>query len=300
MRADYHVHTYYSDDSTYPMEDVVLKAIELGLNEICFTDHVDYGVKIDPEYLDETTQKEYRELAFRKPENDSKEAFKKWLDERRLKILNVNYPKYVKEIQELQKKYKDKIRIKMGLEFGIQRHTIDDFEKLFARYPFDFILLSIHQVNNKEFWTNEFQEGKSEDEFVREYYEELLYVVEHYKNYSVLAHLDLITRYDPYGPYPFAKAKKWIEPILKQVIKDGKGIEVNTSSFYYNLQDLTPSRDILKLYKELGGEIITIGSDSHKEIQLGSHIEDYVEELKKIGFTKIATFDHMKPTFHTI
>lgn len=83
-------------------------------------------------------------------------------------------------------------------------------------------------------------------------------------------------------------------------LKNGKGIEVNTSSFRYALNDLTPSRDILRLYKELGGTIITIGSDAHKEEHLGAKISYVKEELKKLGFNSFCTFDKMKPIFHEI
>ena len=86
----------------------------------------------------------------------------------------------------------------------------------------------------------------------------------------------------------------------KIVIKDGKGIEVNTSSHRYDLVDLTPSRDILKLYKELGGNIITIGSDSHKREHLGAYIKETKTELKKLGFEYYCTFEKMKPVFHTL
>ena len=85
---------------------------------------------------------------------------------------------------------------------------------------------------------------------------------------------------------------------MKKVIKDGKGIEVNTSSFRYGLKDLTPERNILKLYHELGGKIITIGSDAHKAENVGDHIPYIQSELKKTGFTHICTFDKMKPIFH--
>ena len=79
--------------------------------------------------------------------------------------------------------------------------------------------------------------------------------------------MDLITRYDKAGTYSFKKLKPILTKILKTVIADGNGIEVNTSSYRYGLSDFTPSRDILKLYWELGGQILTIGSDSHKPEQ---------------------------------
>lgn len=277
MIADYHMHTYYSDDSQYKMEEAVKKAIELGLNEICFTDHVDYGIKLEHE--------DYMRL------NE---------EERRNWVANVDYKHYFEEIHQLQVKYKDRITIKQGMEFGIQTHTIPAFQTLFNRYDFDFIILSCHQVEDKEFWTQDFQKGRSQQIYNERYYEEILNVIKVYKDYSVLGHLDLLKRYDLKGEYPFEKTKEIITEILKIVIADKKGIEINTSSFYYGLNDLMPSKNILKLYHDLGGTILTIGSDSHKEEQVGAHIEEIHEELKKIGFKQICTFDKMKPIFHDL
>lgn len=283
MRADYHVHTEYSDDSAYEMEQVVRDAIERGIDELCFTDHVDYGIKRDWD--------EPGELIYRVGGSGEPDA---------MVLNNVDYPKYVAQIRELQKKYGDRISIKLGLEFGMQAHTIDRYEKLFARYPFDFIILSVHEVEDKEFWNQDFQKGRSQQEYNERYYEELLYLVKHYHNYSILGHVDLITRYDEVGIYPFEKVKPVITEILKTVIADGKGIEVNTSSHRYGLKDLTPSRDILRLYRELGGRIITIGSDSHKPEHLGAYIDDTKQELRALGFTEFCTFDQMKPVYHPL
>ncbi len=273
MFADYHVHTHFSDDSSYFMEKVIQDSINMGMDEICITDHVDYGIKND--YEDEVP------TIFRYG----------------TPLLNVDYETYYKEIQRLRRVY-PQFPIKLGLEFGIQRHTIENYNKLFNRYPFDFILLSIHQVNNKEFWNNDFQ-NESEN-YIKEYYEELLYVVKHYKNYSVLAHMDMITRYDIKNIYSFEEVKPIIIEILKQVINDGKGIEFNTSYHRYKLNDTTPSIEILKLYKELGGTIITIGSDSHKEEHLGAYYNEAIHTLKQLGFKSICTFNKMKPIYHNI
>ena len=94
MKADYHVHTNYSDDSTELMEDVVKHAIKLKFNEIAFTEHVDYGVKTD---------------------------------------LNCNYEEYFKELFKLKEIYKNEITIKAGMEFGMQVHTIDKYEEDFNK-----------------------------------------------------------------------------------------------------------------------------------------------------------------------
>ena len=272
---DYHVHTAFSDDSTYDMEEVIQDAIQQGINELCFTDHVDYGIKVDWD--------EGKEIIYRNNEP----------------MANVDYPKYFEKIKEMKEKY-PQITLKQGLEFGMQEHTIDRFEKLYDKYDFDFIILSCHQVENQEFWNGEFQKGRTQKEYNERYYREILNVIQKYKNYSVLGHLDLIVRYDQQGVYPFENVKPIITQILKQVIADGKGIEINTSSHRYGLSDLQPSRNILKLYRELGGTIITIGSDSHKKEHLGAYIQDTKEELKKLGYTQYCTFEHMQPIYHTL
>jgi histidinol-phosphatase (PHP family) len=273
MYTDYHVHTDFSDDSTYPMEQVVKKAISLGIKELCFTEHVDHGIKS-------------RALSYQKGQMDTGSS--------------CHYDSYLTEYLRLKEKYSCDISLKFGIEFGIQTHTIAEFEKDFEQYPFDFVILSCHQVEDLEFWTQAFQNGRTQEEFQTRYYEEILNVITTYKDYSVLGHLDMIKRYDEYGNYPFSKTRDLVTKILRTVIEDGKGIEVNTSSFRYGLTDLMPSRDILRLYKELGGKIITIGSDSHKEEHLGHRIEEIKNELKLLGFETFCTFDKMKPSFHTL
>ena len=283
MRADYHVHTEFSDDSDYTMEKVVQDAIAMGLDEICFTDHVDYGIKKD---WDEPGEMIYRKGGSGEPDE--------------MPLANVHYPTYYETFKEMRALYGDKVELKLGLEFGMQAHTIEKYEKLFERFPFDFIILSVHEVEDKEFWTQDFQHGRTQKEYNERYYEELLYLVQHYHNYSVLGHMDLITRYDKAGTYPFEKLKLILTKILKTVIADEKGIEVNTSSHRYGLSDLTPSRNILKLYRELGGTIITIGSDSHKPEHLGAFIDETKQELKILGFKEFCTFDKMKPIYHQL
>lgn len=276
MLADYHMHTHFSDDSVYPMEQVVRDAIDRGLGELCFTDHVDYGVKADWDSGAEILYRHGEPLA------------------------NVDYPRYVEEIRRLRGLYGDRITLKMGLEFGVQTHTIPQFEALFARYPFDFILLSIHQVEDKEFWTQDFQRGRTQREYNERYYEELLEVVRAYKNYSVLGHMDLIKRYDEAGIYPFEKTRDLAAEILKAVIADGKGIEVNTSSHRYGLDDSMPSVRLLELYRDLGGTIVTIGSDSHAPEHLGAYIQEAKDQLKALGFRSFCTYEKMEPVFHDL
>lgn len=261
MLMDYHIHSSFSDDSIYPMEKVVQKAIEVGLDEICFTEHVDHGVKM---YA----------LDF--------------------------YENYYNEFIRCKNKYRDRIKLKYGAEFGMQTHTIDQFQEDFNKNDFDFVILSCHQIQNLEFWTQDFQKGKTQKEYNLAYYEEILHVMQQYKDYSVLGHLDAIKRDDLMGIYPYEETKNVLKEILSLAIKDGKGIEINTSNERYGLLDFTPCKEILLLYKQLGGEIITFGSDTHIEEHVGYHIAEMKGELKKLGFTKFCSYNRMKPQFHKL
>lgn len=215
-------------------------------------------------------------------------------------LANVDYSRYIKEIEEIRHLYGWKIAVKLGMEFGVQVHTIPQFEMLFQRYPFDFIILPIHQVEDKEFWTQDFQKGRSQREYNERYYEEMLAVVRAYKNYSVLGHMDLIKRYDQAGIYPFEALKPMIAEILKVVISDGKGLELNTSSHRYGLTDSMPSVELLRLYRDLGGRIVTIGSDSHSPAHLGAYLKEAQDQLKALGFQHFCTYEKMQPAFHQI
>lgn len=261
MLADYHLHTSFSDDSEFPMEASIQQAIMLGIQEVCYTEHIDYGVKTD---------------------------------------LNCDCDAFWTEIKRCRELYGNRITVKGGMEFGIQTGTVSMFKRTFQKYPFDFIIFSCHQVDNKEFWNGCFQKGRSQREYHERYYEEILKVMTLYEDFSVLGHLDLIRRYDPNGEYPFCKVQDMIEKILRTVIEKGKGIEVNTSGYRYGLKDVSPSARILKLYHELGGEIITIGSDAHVKEDVGFKLADTQRLLKELGFRYFCTYKQMKPIFQKL
>ena len=295
MLADYHVHSEFSDDSSYAAEDVCRDAIRYGLDEICFTDHVDYGVKPDwDEFRAGTASPRMEAHAGGREEP----------------VLNVDYDRYFPTLEALRERYAPLghgsqlggLSVKIGLELGAQSCTLGQNRALVERYRdrMDFAILSIHQVGNLEFWNGAFQRGRAQEEYNLAYYEEMLRVVEGFSGYSVLGHMDLIKRYDPAGIFPFERTRDITAAILERVIADGHGIEVNTSSFRYGLPDLQPCTEILKLYRDLGGRIITIGSDSHKEAHLGAYIGMVRKRLAALGYTEYCTFDAWEPVFHPL
>lgn len=156
MLADFHAHSAFSDDSTYPLDEVCRDATMRNLDEICFTEHVDYGVKPD----------------FDHPELARIEEGKP--------VTNVDYERYFPAVADARERYAAELTVRCGLEFGIQRHTIPQFEAVRKRWEqdLDFNILSIHQVDDQEFWTGDFQRGHSQQEYNDAYYEAMLDVVE--------------------------------------------------------------------------------------------------------------------------
>lgn len=261
MFYDYHMHSSFSNDSQTDMENMIKKSIDLGIKEICFTDHVDYDLDTDFDW-------------------------------------GIDYNKYFDKINFFQDKYKNQITIKKGVELGLQKQIINKCSEDANKYPFDFIICSIHAINKSDLYFGEFFKGKTQHEAYEAYFMELYTVVKNYKDYSVLGHLDLIKRYGNYNKLlEDSLFSDIIEAILKQIIYDGKGIEINTSCYRYNLPDLTPSRKIINMYKDLGGEIITTGSDSHNESQIAYQFDYIYSYLKKSGFEYICKFNKMKPEF---
>lgn len=261
MYYDYHMHSNFSPDSKTSMEDMIKKSINLNLTEICFTDHMEHNEKGDSTWM-------------------------------------IDYDKYFKEYNILKEKYKDKISIKIGVEMGLQTHIIDKCRNDVLTNPFDFVILSQHAIDEKDFSLRGYFEGKTQKEAYETYFLKLYEIIKNFKDYSVLGHLDLIKRYGNYDSLLDDKLfSDIIEEILKTVINDNRGIEVNTSCYRYKLPDLTPSRYILKMYKDLGGEIITTGSDSHSDTYIASNFDYIYYYLKDIGFNYICYFDKMKPNF---
>lgn len=279
MRADQHVHSDFSFDSHTPMETQVQRGVELGLDLMCFTEHVDYGVMRD------------------------------WDDPLPTKTMdgrpchNADYLRYFARLDELRAQYAGRITLRTGLEFGVQRHTIPQYNALFERYRdrLDFALLSVHQVDDLEFYPPDFQASCSQEEYNRRYFEELLAVARDFDHYAVLAHLDVMRRYDPAGEWPFEKNRDLIAEILRTAIGKGKGIELNTGSWRYQLKDIQPCRGIWRLYRDLGGEIVTIGSDGHRPERVAGNFDEATAVLRdELGFRFFCTFERMEPTFHKL
>ncbi len=267
MLFDYHLHSHFSADSDMTMDELCQAAILKGLDEIAITDHHDI------DYQDDTIE------------------------------FLIDKNKYLNKIEEMQKKYANKLTIKKGIEMGLQSHILKE-SKTYLKNNFDFVIGSFHTVEKSDLYNGDFFKKYNQWEAYIKYLETVLEVVKKYDNYSVLGHLDIVRRYGNFESKPKLlennEAAKIIENILKTIIEKNKGLEVNTSGYRLDGKNPLPSFDILKLYYELGGKILTIGSDSHKTQDIAQKFDYTIQKLKDIGFEKLTTFSKMKAKFYKI
>ena len=227
MRADYHMHTSFSYDSDSAPEEMILAAIQKGMKTICITDH--------------------HELDYIEPGWEQ------------------NLEKYHKMLREIQEKYQSKIEILAGIEFGMQLHTGERYAEVARSFPYDFVLASVHVFDGYDPYYPGYFDDKTDEEGYRRAFEITLNNIKCMSEYDSLGHIDYIVRYgnDKEQTYSYSKNADYIDEILKHLIANGKGLEVNTAGWKSGLSFAHPHQDVLKRYKELGGEIITIGSDAH-------------------------------------
>lgn len=262
---DYHVHSKFSSDCDFTMEEMVKGAINNNITELCFTDHVDY------DYKDPT-------ISF-----------------------DIDFKSFDKTFLPLKNKYSQNINLKKGVEIGIQPHVIEKADKLVNNTDFDFVICSIHTCDNLDLYLGDFFKNKTTNEVWEKYLEEAIYCAENFDNFSVFGHLDIPKRYNQEAALAdLTPYKDHFDKLFKVLIEKGKGIEVNTSGFKNNFKQPLPSFEIVKWYKEAGGEIITTGSDSHTPDNPGYYFNETIKELRSIGFDYICSFDKFVPKFQKI
>ncbi len=259
---DFHMHTRVSFDGHATGEAMAKAALAAGLKEICFTDHLDY----DP-------LKKMLHMTF-----DTE-------------VYNAEYDHL--EVPGLT--------IRRGMEFGMTPYNLDQFQKDLQRRPFDFVLGSIHFADDLDVYFPEYWSDKTVFDAERRYLETTLQCLQIHDDFDVLAHLTYIAKAQSHPaprPVPFAEHREIIDEILRLVAAKGKGLELNTSGMD-RCGGFLPTADYFRRFKELGGEIITIGSDAHDTNRVGQYAFDVCQIFKDI-FGYVCTFENRKPVFHKL
>ncbi len=263
MLWDTHIHTWYSGDSAADPEAVVTSAVEKGLAGICVTDHLD--------------------LDF--PETEG--------------FTPLDAPAYDAGIRALQARYHDTFPICFGVEMGLQPHLAETHRDFLSEHDFDFVIGSSHAVHGQDPYFAPFYEGRSDADAYREYFTSIVENIRAYDDFDVYGHIDYVVRYGPTKnqDYSYAAYRDVIDEILTLLVERGKGIELNTAGFRYGLGHPNPTEDILRRYRELGGEIITVGSDAHRPRDVAFAFEKVPDILKQCGFDYYTVFRERKPEF---
>lgn len=267
---DMHTHTNFSDDGSYSMEIMAQAAYDKGLSAICFTDHLD---------LDH-------------PFGDA--------------LLPYNYEGFISELKKTKAVFaREKSRafkILIGVEMGLQPKALESCRSFLVNKEYDFIIGSMHVIKGVDMYTSEYRDLGNSQLLTEYYFEDLIQCLTKYDDFSVLGHLDVIRRYlhKKDDDYNFEKERENLTKVFKLLIQKGKGIEVNTSGLRYELDSSTPGPKAVGLYKKLGGEIITLGSDAHRPKDVGFMFAENAEMLKAIGFKYGCYFEKLKPIYYKL
>ena len=267
MLWDTHMHCKFSGDSEAEPEAMIDAARQKGLGGICFTDHLDYDFPSDPPGLFE-----------------------------------LDLAQYEAEMLSLKDKYEATFPVYHGIELGVQPHLHKKLQEVVNHYQFDQVICSSHVVDGIDLYYKDFYVGKEEQEAYLAYFTSILENLDGFTDFDVYGHIDYVVRYGPNTNkyYSYEAYKDVLDAILQKLVSLGKGIEINTGGFKYGLGHPNPTEDILKRYRELGGEIITIGTDAHTPEFVGTHVRETQELLKSCGLGYVCTFEKKKPVFHKI
>ena len=262
MLPDFHIHTSFSGDSQTPARTQIEQCISLGMKELCITDHHDYDSGMEEE------------------------------------IFLLDFDTYLPVLHTLRQEYQNQIQVNIGVELGLQLHVKDYLKDLVSSLEVDFIIGSCHFIDQKDPYDPTFFQGKTEQEIYQHFFEVTLKRVQSLDCFDSLGHLDYVVRYSPTKNqnYSYYAYQEYIDPILKTLIQKGKALECNTAGFRYHLGQPNPCQDILTRYRELGGELITLGSDAHTSPHIGYNFPYIQSLLETCGFRYLTTYHRRRPT----
>jgi histidinol-phosphatase (PHP family) len=260
-RADYHVHSNHSPDCKVPLRTLCETAVQKGFREIAVTDHFECYTPghpvgyFTPTYVD----------------------------------------KIFADIEKTQQEFEGQLIIRKGLELGQPTVNPETAQAILGSYPFDYVIGSIHKVGNLSLSNVAYNAHNIENICLN--YLDMLYELADEGDFDCLGHIDMIRLYAAKQgtPLNILEYEDQLVPVLRRVIERGKGIEINTTGFRQELSTTLPGLDVLKLYRELGGQILTIGSDAHRSADIGSGWSEAAILAKQAGFDYVTLYEKRKP-----
>lgn len=259
ITADFHTHTDFSSDSEQPMEGALEALISKGIKTVCFTEHMDMDYPGGEFILDTAA--------------------------------------YRARLLELREKFQGRIVVLFGVELGLMEYLAPRLREYVSGWDFDFIIGSSHLVDGVDPYYPEYFSRHGDYNGILRYFESILANIRAFDDFDVYGHLDYVVRYSGAKNYHPADFAELLDEILKTLISMGKGIELNTAGLKYGLEFAHPHPELLKRYRELGGEIITVGSDGHKADHYAWDFDRAGDILRNAGFGYYTVFRGRKPQF---
>lgn len=259
LTGDYHVHSV-SPDARVSMEEMCEAALERGLTEIAFTDHYEfYAHGVHRGFFHEEYLKEY------------------WAC-----------------LERCRERFAGRLRVRSGMEFGQLQLCREEAFGIIRRYPFDYLIGSVHKIENVDLEKMEYTK-RTVPQIAESYYRHLI-ELSAWGEYDCIGHLDLIKRHLARHGFvnDYEQYEGYIDEILKNVIARGKGIEINTSGIRQGAGEPMPGLRTLKRYRELGGTILTVGSDAHRPKDVAADFEEAERLMRAAGFTQITAFERRR------
>ena len=259
---DFHMHSTVSFDGQAEARDMVRAALDRGLKEICFTDHIDHEVNVEKE------------------------------------IMVFDFDTYSAAYDGLEA---EGLKIRRGVEYGIKPYNMEEMKQELRKRHFDFVIGSVHFLDEMDVYLAPFWEGRTVESAYLQFMEETLRCVQAHGDFDVLGHLTFISKARANPAQRLIRLEDYREladEILKTLAGKGKGLEMNTSGVD-RCGDFLPDAAFFRRFKELGGEIVTVGSDAHNTDRVGQYTHRACEILGEI-FGYVCTFQDRKPIFHKV
>lgn len=265
--VDTHTHSQFSPDSKATVEDLLLQAKKCGAAGVCITDHLDLDAPRDPGLFvfDIKTQQEE-------------------IKDKNLQIFPDGSCKVLK-----------------GIEIGLTPENLAHSNDYVAGHSFDQIIASIHFVDGKDPYYGTYYQDK---DFRRAYgrvLELAFRMAKEFRDFDIMGHFDFVARYAPYQvrDIRYKDFPDELDSLLKFLAQEGKALEINTKTYDWQRDHLQVlDKDVLRRFKELGGEFVTLGSDSHSADRICDKFEIFAEICRECGFARLTYFENRKPVLY--
>ena len=253
---DYHLHTGLSFDSREQMENVCEAAVDQGIEEIAFTEHVEFAAEDVAEWPDFKAREE--------------------------------------KLRYCREKYGSRLIIRSGVESGQPYKDPIAEKSLFQQNQFDFVIGSVHMVADTGRPSKYAFDENNYLNYFKLYFRESMELAQNCE-YDVMGHVTFPFRYVPQyllEKYPIQSFRKEYQELFEIIIRRDKGIEINTSGLRTPLKETMPSIQIVRWFRDCGGKIVTVGSDGHSARNAFSGIEEGYQVLKEAGYREVAVFQN--------